>query len=943
MPPNTATLRVGPYFLSLLLVLVALFGLVFLPGQRHTPKLGLDLEGGATVTLQAQSTNGKKPSQQAMKVARQILENRVNGSGVSAAQVFQQGTDQIVISVPGANLQSIARIGQAAKLNYRPLILAAVANTSTAATTATGSASGASATATPTSGATGTGTSTGTGTGTASSTSAPKATTSAATTAPKATTSPNGLLDAKDAPTTAKSTAAKTTTAATTAAATTPTPTATATTAKLSVDPFTNLGFTLPKTEAAFATLTPAQQTALTTALGNFDCAKKPTDVATEPLAACDVTTAGTPPAFKYLLGPVIVAGTEISSADAVAPSASGTSVTSSWTVSINLKNKGQTAWTNWTAAHHDANTAGTDTASACSATTVPCADYVAFTLDGAVIAAPVTEGTINGTTQVSGAFTESFAKTLADDLKYGALPVNFDQLTAQDISATLGNSQLAAGLLAGGIGLLLVVVYSFLYYRGLGFVTVFSLLVSGGLTYGSLVILGREIGFTLTLAGIAGFIVAVGITADSFVVLFERLKDEVHSGRSLRVAVPRAWTRARRTILSADTVSFLAAAVLYYFTVGDVRGFAFTLGLSTLLDIVVVFLFTHPLVSLLSRSSAFGSPRFTGLNSVREGGIAPSPEGHVRATRSRPARGSAAAPAGGVALLEREQDSDVDDDFDQDGYDAVLDADGAAAAPVATAPATPDSVADSGAPRRSRVVPRSAPAAEISADAAERAAARRGRQVRPPKAVIEAPVDEEIDEDESVEDGISEDSAVSDTDADVATADLSEAEVEAPSDEPAPPGPVPPVVPEDKPETPPRAQASAPSTAPTTPAERAAARRRGRVAPARPAIVVPPAVDSEPEVVLKAEPEPELPEPALPEPARPEPARPEPAPAQPATAQVADPAPEPEPEPEPMAEPERRSTTAADRAAARRARIRARADGTNESGDTDADSEDES
>jgi preprotein translocase subunit SecD len=169
--------------------------------------------------------------------------------------------------------------------------------------------------------------------------------------------------------------------------------------------------------------------------------------------------------------------------------------------------------------------------------------------------------------------------------------------------------------------------------------VTISSLLVSGGLTYASLVILGSQIGFTLTLAGIAGFIVAVGITADSFVVLFERIKDEVHEGRTMRVAVPRAWIRARRTIISADIVSFLAAAVLYEFAAGDVRGFAFTLGMSTILDLVVVFLFTHPLVSLLSRSTAFGSARFTGLNSVREGGIAqatPNAQDRRRAVASR-------------------------------------------------------------------------------------------------------------------------------------------------------------------------------------------------------------------------------------------------------------------------------------------------------------------
>ena len=158
---------------------------------------------------------------------------------------------------------------------------------------------------------------------------------------------------------------------------------------------------------------------------------------------------------------------------------------------------------------------------------------------------------------------------------------------------------------------------------------------------------LGNQIGFTLTLAGIAGFIVAIGITADSFVVFFERIKDEVHDGRTFRVAVPRAWVRARRTILSADTVSFLAAAILYYFAAGDVRGFAFALGLSTILDLVVVFLFTHPLISLLSRSKAFGSARFTGLDSVRAGGVAGEVAAPAEPARVKPSarRGQDAAP----------------------------------------------------------------------------------------------------------------------------------------------------------------------------------------------------------------------------------------------------------------------------------------------------------
>jgi len=155
------------------------------------------------------------------------------------------------------------------------------------------------------------------------------------------------------------------------------------------------------------------------------------------------------------------------------------------------------------------------------------------------------------------------------------------------------------------------------LYYRLLGLVTIASLLLSAVVVYAVLVILGRQIGFTLTLAGIAGFIVAIGITADSFVVFFERLKDEIQEGRSVRSAVPRAWVRARRTILSADAVSFLAAAILYFLAIGEVKGFAFTLGLSTVLDLVVVFLFTHPVVSLLSRNRSFSSPRFSGLGQV--------------------------------------------------------------------------------------------------------------------------------------------------------------------------------------------------------------------------------------------------------------------------------------------------------------------------------------
>jgi preprotein translocase subunit SecD len=293
----------------------------------------------------------------------------------------------------------------------------------------------------------------------------------------------------------------------------------------------------------------------------------------------------------------------------------------------------------------------------------------------------------------------------------------------------------LTDGLLAGGIGLILVVIYSLIYYRALGIVTIASLLVSGGLTYASLVILGHEIGFTLTLAGIAGFIVAVGITADSFVVFFERIKDEVHEGRSMRVAVPRAWIRARRTILSADTVSFLAAATLYYFAAGDVRGFAFTLGLSTILDLVVVFLFTHPMLSLLSRSTAFGSARFSGLDAVREGGVAAAAETGTWRPRVRPAqraatrnanREQAKPSATSVALLDG---TDADDESSDEAGDGGTNLLGSVTDVGPGAPTDAGAGIDAGADDQGAEGATPGDGATVQpTTAAERAAARRAR-----------------------------------------------------------------------------------------------------------------------------------------------------------------------------------------------------------------------
>jgi preprotein translocase subunit SecD len=692
-------LRVGRYFLALLIIVAVLYGIVFWPGQRHSPKLGLDLQGGTQVVYQARTDNGKTPPKSSMQEARQILQQRVNAYGVAESTVVIQGNDQIVISIPGKSASDISNIGAAAKLNFRPVVMPPVTLPSAGTSgSPTASPSGAATAPAPT-----------------PTTSAPQASGSA---------TKSGQANAARplaAPSTTPTTSATTSPAK--SATSTPSASAPAPTAK-SANPLAGLKFAIPQNETAYNKLTEAQKTELRAAMQNFDCNSKPPDDDKHPtLLACDSATA---PTTIFLLGPIIVPGTEISSASAQAPN--GTNL--QWAVSLNLKSTGQKAWADYTTAHNTGGQESTTSITTCDTTTTPCADFVAFTLDGVVVSSPYNQQAINGVaTQISGNFDQKSATALANQLKYGALPLSFNLLTTDSVTATLGTGQLKAGLLAGAIGLFLVVVYSLLYYRALGLVTIASLIVSGVLTYGCLVVLGNQIGFTLTLAGIAGFIVAIGITADSFVVFFERIKDEVHDGRTFRVAVPRAWVRARRTILSADTVSFLAAAILYYFAAGDVRGFAFALGLSTILDLVVVFLFTHPLISLLSRSKAFGSARFTGLDSVRAGGVAgevatPAEPARVKPSARRgqdaaaaAARAAAPEPAtgGGVAVLD---DEEAEEPEVQESPRTRKVSEPSSEAVETTEPPPPS---DSAEPDRPRTPPK-------PGSAAERAAARRAK-----------------------------------------------------------------------------------------------------------------------------------------------------------------------------------------------------------------------
>ena len=300
----------------------------------------------------------------------------------------------------------------------------------------------------------------------------------------------------------------------------------------------------------------------------------------------------------KYILGPAQVLGNMISKASAAIDQQGS----SGWYVLLNFNGEGTKKFG--------------DVTSAITNLTAP-QNQLAIVLDGLVVSAPrINEAIPSGNAQITGSFTQQDATDLANVLKYGALPLAFDRGEVQQISPTLGKDQLHAGLLAGGLGLLLVLLYIFLFYRGLGIVSAGSLLIAGAITYTTFLLLGKTIGFTLTLAGIAGAIVSIGITADSFIVYFERVRDEVREGRSLRSAVETGWIRARRTILVADFVSIIAAALLYFFAVGGVKGFAFTLGLSTFIDLLVVFFFTKPLMSLIGRSKFYNSgSAITGLS----------------------------------------------------------------------------------------------------------------------------------------------------------------------------------------------------------------------------------------------------------------------------------------------------------------------------------------
>ncbi|MFI6330454.1 protein translocase subunit SecD [Micromonospora chersina] len=618
MAPPQGQMRPGRQLAVLGFIFVVLYLLVFFSGgasggwkDRLEPRLGLDLIGGTRLTLEAtNSVDGKPPTSANLEEARQIIENRVNAYGVAEAEVVTEGNRNIVISLPGQN-RDLTNVGEAAELRFRKVLKATDGSGAAAAPAPTASATPApSGSASPA----------------PSGSASPQPSGSAA---PKVSASPSAGGQGGMAPTPSASAAAPTPSATPSAAA--PSPSASAEPVPQSIEQQRKAieqkvgaaawaaasGLQAPADLTAdpsladklkpFGTLSPQEVAVLPVGIQfnvpTITCQQLDNRPAAsikdenQQAVACESGA-------KYLLDKAKVLGTDVDDANAVLDQ------TSSWVVSLNFTGKGQEKWTALT------REAFNNEGQACDQTALgqdgKC--RVAVVLDNEIVSSPEIQGVLTGDSQITGSFDNKTANALASQLRYGALPVTFEPQEQQNVTATLGDSHLKAGLLAAGIGMLLVIIYSFFYYRLLGSVIFLSLVLSALLVFGALVVLGRSIGFTLTLAGIAGMIVSLGVAADSFVIYFERLKDEIREGRSPRSAVPRAWVRARRTIISANAITLMSAVVLYIVSVGAVKGFAFALGLATVLDLVVVFLFRHPIMTMFARTRAFLSPRVSGL-----------------------------------------------------------------------------------------------------------------------------------------------------------------------------------------------------------------------------------------------------------------------------------------------------------------------------------------
>ncbi|WP_300606054.1 protein translocase subunit SecD [Trebonia sp.] len=674
-PPSRSGSRPIPALVALgVIVLIMLFSITgketFNPAKWHQQfkvGLGLDLSSGTEVVLKAVTSNGQPPSSGEMQQAITVLLARVNGTGNSGAQVQQQGSDLINVTVPGQAEENVINlVSTTAKLSFRPVYLEELYTGPTTSSSSSSAkpktSSSPSPTPSPTPSATPTASASPTASTTASAT--PKASTAALSArlasspspsaSPTASTSASPTASTSASPTASTSASPKASSSPTAStspkasASPSPSPTASSTSSASAAVTYGDTSLVNAATMKLFNKLScapssdPSNPESVTDAWKSqvgYTLAKAQWTDPTAQIVSCD--SDGT----KYVLGPAVFEGTDITSV-----SAGLLADTTQWVVNLTLDGKAQSAFGTLTTNQYDDYY--TDAQSEGYPSDPAVLDSTAVVLDGNVVSAPETDAALtSGQFEIQGptdvGFTQAEATQLTNVLKYGSLPLQFQREDIVSISPQVGHASLDAGLIAAIIGLSLVVIYLFTYYRGLGVVSVSSLLIAASLAYLSVVLLSRYQNFTMSLSAIAGLVVAIGITADSFIVFFERLRDEVREGKTLRPAVESGWRRARRTILVSDTVSFLAAVLLYHFAVSDVQGFAYTLGLTTLIDVLVVFLFTKPMVTLLAGTEFYGGGhRWSGLDPARLGARTPWRSGVRRTVRTQRTAPGARSPA---------------------------------------------------------------------------------------------------------------------------------------------------------------------------------------------------------------------------------------------------------------------------------------------------------
>ncbi len=590
--------RAGRTLLVFFAGVLVTYGLVAIAGQWK-PTLGLDLQGGTRITLIAKGDNVKEES---LKEAQAIIDQRVNGSGVAEAEVTTQGSRFIVVEIPGESRADLVdTVKRQAQLRFRVVAQTSLTNPGTGAQPQPSGSPGAEPSAFPSDpqvtapsvptasaepsdrasdGASDKGNESGKGDGSGNNRAPSYLGASIKGANDKHDKGDNGNQD--DDRTGGKEPKPSRSASPTAPPTVQPSgvPTEQPTDGSSADDPLQWMLAPDAKSIQKFE---------------KFTCpepgeAPQVDDNPERPLVTCDQN------GVKYLLSSAMLEGSQLTSANLLSPDQQNVE----YGVTLNFNN------------------AGADTFGKISDALYGTERQFAIVLDGQVISAPTMEAPIHdGRAQITGDFSEAEAQSLATSLKFGALPIAFEgDPSVETVGPSLAGDQLSAGLLAGAIGLGLVMLYCLLYYRGLGVVVLASLVIAALLTYGLVLLLSKTAGFALTLPGIAGLIVAVGITADSFVVYFERIRDEMRDGKSMRVAVQAGWKRAKMTCLAADAVSLLAAVVLYIFAAGVVKGFAFALGLSTLIDLVVLFWFTHPMITWLARFSFFNSGhRLSGLS----------------------------------------------------------------------------------------------------------------------------------------------------------------------------------------------------------------------------------------------------------------------------------------------------------------------------------------